>query len=122
MPRRLSREAARVAAATANPVEVGAWAEDLPERFLLCRDLGHTWRPFLAKFDTEERAYKRVLKCGRCRTERTQLISMNGVPLSGAYDYPDGYTAPTGAGRLDSSGRGALRLVSIQRLIEKSEG
>jgi hypothetical protein len=116
--RRLTRA---VAAGTANPSEVAAWSESLPDRFIQCRDMGHTWRPFQASWDAEERCYRRVLKCSRCRTERVQLIGASGLILSGHYDYPDGYTAPAGTGRMDSDGRSALRLESVLRLVRNSD-
>lgn len=47
---------------------------------------------------------------------------MNGLILSGHYEYPDGYTAPAGTGRIDQMARGALRLESTLRLIQKEEG
>ena len=105
----------------ADPKEVAAWSENLPDSFLLCRDMGHTWRPFRAYYSTELHAYERVLRCGRCKTERKQSIAENGLILSGSYDYPDGYTAPAGTGRIDGNGRGALRLESVLRLIGKDE-
>lgn len=106
---------------SADPKVVAAWSEDLPDSFIMCRDMGHTWRPFRARFSSDANGYERVLRCGRCKTERSQTISMSGLILSGAYTYPEGYQAPAGTGRIDGNGRGALRLESTMRLIAKDE-
>jgi hypothetical protein len=93
----------------------------LSDAYIMCRDMGHTWRPFRARFDPEVNGYQRVLRCGRCKTEREQTISASGLILSGHYNYPDGYSLPAGTGRLTGEGRGALRLESTLRLISKDE-
>lgn len=108
-------------AGSADPKAVRAWAEDLPDAFIMCRDMGHTWRPYRASWNPQERGYDRVLRCGRCKTERKQLISESGLIERGSYDYPDGYSAPAGTGHIDGNGRGALRLESTLRLISKDE-
>jgi len=87
----------------------------------MCRDMGHTWRPYKAKYLSDENAYERILRCGRCKTERAQTLSMSGLILTGHYDYPDGYQAPAGTGRIDGEGRGYLRLESTLRIIGKDE-
>lgn len=109
-----------LAAGTARPEQVAEWSHDLSDNYLLCRDLGHTWRPFNARWDPEQDGYIRVLRCSRCKTERSQLLSATGMVDSGSYDYPDGYQAPPGTGRLTGEGRGALRLESVMRLIDKN--
>ncbi len=101
--------------------EVADWAGELPDSYLLCRDIGHLWRPFKARWDDDNNSYVRILRCGRCKTEREQGISAAGVVLWSQYDYADGYQAPKGTGRLDGEGRGALRLESVLRLIGKDE-
>jgi len=116
-----ARTTTAASVSSADPKEVAAWSEDLPDSFIMCRDMGHTWRPFRARFNPEENGYDRVLRCGRCKTERTQTISMSGLILSGGYSYPEGYQAPKGTGRIDGNGRGALRLESTLRLIGKDE-
>ena len=95
------------------------WVLDLNDQQLLCRDIGHTWRPFRAYLT--EYGYERILRCPRCRTERAQSLSPRGHVLEGHYSYPDGYLAPKGVGRMDSDARDLLRLESIGRLIAKEE-
>jgi hypothetical protein len=96
-----------------------AWGEELPDSYLQCRDLGHLWRPYTASWESQERAYRRVLVCTRCTTERTQWVSANGhISHGNAYAYPDGYSAPAGTGRMDGGARDALRLQSVLRMVE----
>lgn len=96
--------------------DVAKWSADLPASFLLCRDIGHRWRPQRAKI-TGEHTYLQGLVCSRCRTERTRELSMSGHVLSSSYTHPDGYLAPKGTGRIDTDGRDALRLESVLRLM-----
>ena len=100
----------------ADPEEVGAFAENLPDRYLHCRELGHLWRPFTAAWDEGARAYERVLRCSRCRTERHQTLSAYGAVVTNAYHYPDGYQH-VGFGRITGDGRDRLRLESLTRAI-----
>lgn len=99
------------------PRDVGLWAAALTDAALLCRDVGHYWRPFTASWERESRSYHRVLRCGRCRTERHQLLDSRGHPVSGHYVYPEGYLAPAGTGRLVGDERDTLRLESVVRAM-----
>jgi hypothetical protein len=101
----------------ADPRAVASWSHDLPDEFLLCRDIGHQWRPFTARYLPQRNVYERTLRCGRCTTTRRQTVSLSGEISSGGYEYADGYVAPAGQGRLTGRARGALRLESIGRLI-----
>jgi hypothetical protein len=96
--------------------QVAAWSAHLPDRYLLCRDLGHNWRPWRARL-TDERGFEQVLRCARCRAERSRTVGASGATLGNHYHYPDGYTAPAGTGRLTGDSRNALRLESVLRLI-----
>lgn len=98
------------------------WAAKLPESYLLCRDLGHVWQPFRASYDKAANGYRRTLRCSRCKTERSQILNLDGVVRSGYYAYDDDYRAPAGTGNLDRNGRGTLRLESTLRLIETDDG
>lgn len=97
---------------------VGEWAHDLTASQLTCRDFGHAWRPLTARY-ADEGSIVRAQRCTRCRTEREQTLSMSGLILRGKYEYPDGYLAPRGMGRMTSEDRGVLRVESITRLIER---
>lgn len=101
----------------ASSAEVAAWASNLSEAFLLCREIGHKWNPHTAAWRSEQRCYERSLRCTRCRTRRLQLLTSYGAVISSQYIYPDGYQHK-GFGRVIGDGRDALRLESIQRLVE----
>lgn len=106
----------------ADPSAVSSWSHHLPDDFLLCRDLGHLWRPFTARYNPEVHAYERTMRCGRCKTDREQTLSLRGEVLRGHYTYTEGYQAPAGQGRLTGDARGALRIESVTRLIGHDEG
>lgn len=99
-------------------MDVSQWAESLPDRFLLCRDMGHEWDPYRAWYDGEISGYRRVMRCRRCKADRTQVLSISGHIMSSSYEYEDGYAAPKGSGMLYGPDRDALRLTSIVRLVE----
>jgi len=107
--------------AWADPNDVKTWATSLDEALLLCRDLGHLWKPFRASFNLTERAYERTLRCSRCKTERSQSLSQVGAVLKNNYDYPDGYLVPK-LGRLAGESRNMVRLESVSRAIEAAGG
>lgn len=98
---------------------IADWGDALPDSFLQCRDLGHLWRPYTARWHPSERAYSRVLQCQRCTTQRTQWVSASGhIAHGNAYTYPEGYTAPKGTGHINGAARDALRLASVLRMVE----
>jgi len=97
------------------------WAGDLPASFLLCRDMGHTWKPYTAEYLTGERQYRRVLRCARCHTERVQFLSITGHIEAGHYVYPDGYAMPKQSGGYTMAVRDLCHLTSVTRLIGDSE-
>ena len=101
----------------ANPTEVETFAHGLSEAFLLCRELGHNWKPWTAAI--ADGGYERVLRCPRCRTERHQLLDSRGHPVSGHYVYADGYQHK-GLGRIVGEGREMLRLESVLRTVSKT--
>jgi hypothetical protein len=83
---------------------------------LLCRDFGHSWRPFQARYIPQRRQYEERLKCSRCGTVRVRLLTSTGGQLGNAYVYPDGY-ALQGFGRLTGTDRDAVRLASLQTVL-----
>lgn len=97
------------------------WTHGLPNSYLLCRDMGHLWRPFTARIAEGGGGYERTMRCTRCRTTRSQVLSMSGHVLSGGYTYQDGYLAPKNTGRFDTVNRDGLRLESTLRLLSKEE-
>lgn len=95
--------------------EVAHFAEGLSDKFLQCRDFGHSWRPWHARWH-DEGFYERAFLCHRCKAERWQTLSRFGEVLGGHYRYPDGYQH-TGLGRIVQAGRDALRLESVLRAV-----
>jgi hypothetical protein len=98
-------------------LDVQAFAEELPERFLYCREMGHNWRPFSAG-RYKDGGFERILRCTRCRTRRIQGISSRGLIISSRYEHPEGYLVK-GMGHIWGEGRGILRLESIKRINPK---
>jgi hypothetical protein len=94
------------------PRDLADFIEALPDAYLLCRELGHTWKPWRAS--TDGRAYDRVLKCPRCKTERHQVLTMRGHVVSNRYEYPERYLTK-GLGSLSGDDRDSLRLASLTR-------
>lgn len=111
---------ADAARGVADPEEFDRWAKDLQEKFLLCRDMGHTWSPFRAALNQDLRVYERILRCRRCGTKRHQTLDLRGGLKGTHYEYPDGYQAPPGSGSFDKDARSFLRLESITRLIDRT--
>lgn len=97
--------------------EVERFAEGLSVGHLACREMGHNWRAWTARFDAEHNSFERALRCTRCRTERHQSIGLSGAMLSNNYKYPEGYSAE-GIGRIVGEGRDALRLESMTRTLK----
>jgi len=100
----------------ADRAEVESFAGGLMISHLHCREMGHNWRAWVARWDEEHRCYERALRCTRCRTERWQSISTSGAMVASSYKYPEGYTAQ-GIGRIVGEGRDALRLESLTRAL-----
>jgi hypothetical protein len=84
---------------------------------LLCRDFGHMWRPFQARYIPQRQHYEERLLCERCKTIRARLLTRTGAQLGNAYTYPDGYGL-TGYGRLSGTDRDAVRWASLQTVMD----
>lgn len=108
MARRISKRTRTVDAAIA----------DLDETSLQCRDFGHSWRPFEARYIPARRQYDERLRCARCDTIRIRLLDSRGAQLASHYDYADGYLVK-GLGRLTGEDRDALRLAGVQLLLDQ---
>jgi len=97
---------------------VDAAIADLDDASLQCRDFGHSWRPFDARWIPSRRQYDERLQCGRCKTLRVRLLDSRGGQLAAHYVYPDGYLVK-GLGRLTGTDRDALRLAGVQLLLDQ---
>jgi hypothetical protein len=89
------------------------------DSYLLCRDFGHMWRPYQARYIPQRKQYEERLRCERCTTVRVRLLTNTGAQLGNAYIYADGYTME-GFGRLTGTDRDAVRLASLQTVLELS--
>jgi hypothetical protein len=87
---------------------------------LLCRDLGHAWKPYTAKWLPVDKCYESKLICSRCETFRFRWLSKTGQLLGTAYTYSDGYLV-VGMGRLATSDRDRIRSVSLQRMLTEAD-
>lgn len=104
----------------ADPGEVQAFAEDLPERYLHCREMNHNWRPYDVGRH-KDGGWERTLRCVRCKTRKVQHLDQYGMIVgSPRMIYPEGYLHQ-GLGRIVGDGRGILRIESIKRIAQGSE-
>lgn len=97
--------------------EVRAFAEDLPEAFLHCREMGHSWAPYTASLH-KDGGYERTLLCRRCDTRRLQGLDRRGLVVRSRYVHPEGYLSK-GLGHLAGEDRGVLRIASIRRRFDE---
>lgn len=96
---------------------VGDALDTLRPEFVTCRDLGHVWEPFTARWFARDRFYVQTLKCPRCGTERTRELNEYGHPNGQHYTYQEGYQMPKGTGYLTSTDRDKLRLRSVLAVL-----
>jgi hypothetical protein len=87
---------------------------------LLCRDFGHSWRPYTAEWIPQRRHYVETLMCQRCRTARLRLLDEYGSLLANRYQYEDGYLIH-GVGRLTGDDRDALRLAGLRAVMRATD-
>lgn len=65
----------------------------LPEEFVLCRSMSHSWDTFNPITDKRPPAghWLLALMCERCKTERFDTIDRHGRLVSRSYNYLDSY-------------------------------
>lgn len=88
----------------------------MPDTHLLCRDFGHSWRPWTAQWVPQRRQYLEALVCLRCETVRKRLLDEFGAQLGQSYDYADGYLVK-GLGRITGDDRNSVRLMGLQAVL-----
>jgi transposase len=89
---------------------------DMADTHLLCRDFGHSWRPWDAQWIPQRRQYLEALLCVRCETVRRRLLDEYGAQLGQSYTYADGYLVH-GLGRLTGDDRNSLRLAGLRAVM-----
>jgi hypothetical protein len=102
------------------PHTLEAAVQGLRPEFLQCRDYGHAWRKFTAKWLPSFNLYDVREKCMRCDTTRARSIGRHGERLGAQYEYPDGYQM-TGMGRLSGDDRDVIRLASVLHVLDDDE-
>lgn len=85
--------------------------DDIPDEFLLCRDLGHAWAPHDVRISRKYGEIHRILQCRSCPTQRTQILSLDGEIKRSRYEYPEGYVL-VGVGHLSVADRAHVRVMS----------
>lgn len=100
-----------------NHTDLDRALDQLNDAFIQCRDFGHSWRPYSARWDQQDLCYVQELRCSRCKTIRSRLLGKRGELLGSSYDYPEGYTMPHGIGRLTGHDKDAIRYRSILKLL-----
>jgi len=83
--------------------------------YMECRDYGHPWRPYSARFIPKLREYEQTLRCDRCGTERFRTLNAHGHIMGTSYAYAEGYLV-AGLGVLSSTDRDYLRLANVQAM------
>lgn len=70
--------------------------EALPNRFLRCREVAHTWKVVSNwSRNTGSFGFVRVLRCTSCKCERRDIVDTHGQLISQPRKYPDGYLRRT---------------------------
>lgn len=103
-------------------MDVGAaadFAAGLPDKFLDCRLGKHQDR--FADFDNHgskqlRRGWSWRRYCPRCKFEVVEHFDSRGMKVNhDTPHYEPGYLAPKGGGRVDSLGRGQMRIEKVKR-------
>jgi hypothetical protein len=102
----------------ATPKEVRQAIVKMPESYLRCRDLGHTWLQYRVK--RIRGGFERSLFCRSCKTNKHMFISPKGEILASNYVYHEGYQIQ-GMGRIQAEGKAVMRLESLDRVLSDGE-
>jgi hypothetical protein len=97
---------------------------DIPERFLWCRDVMHSWDPYNARVSrnkvTRRNEIHQVLLCSRCGTLKTRVMTTSGDLLRNSYTYPDGYLLQD-HGPMTPADRAMIRRINYQAGISGAQ-
>lgn len=93
---------------------VEAAAEEWGKGVVACRSYGHQWKPL--SVHRAGSAFIITQRCPSCRAERECEMDSRGYASPWKYRYPEGYLM-AGLGRVDTHGRAALRLKSLESLV-----
>lgn len=95
---------------------VQAYSDDMPARWVTCRELGHVWNAHTASVNRDG-GFDRALKCSNCDSLKNQVLDSRGCLISTSYTYTEGYQLPKGTGRITSDGKGIFRLAALHKQI-----
>lgn len=99
-------------------LDLDHFIEELPDKYVRCRTLGHAWDSFTVRFDPKTGAYDETLRCLRCKLPKTQTLDSHGRYVGDPrsdYSQVPGYLLPAHSGRMDPDGRAALRAERLKR-------
>jgi len=90
---------------------------DIPEQYLWCRDVMHSWDPYDYK-QARNKVMRRnemhqILRCARCATLKTRVMTASGDMLRSYYVYPDGYLLKD-HGPMTPADRAMIRSINIK--------
>lgn len=100
---------------------------DIPDLYLICRDVSHSWVWIDVKYVRERRRIieiHRIFRCRVCGTHRVQVLDADWyiIPRRSHYKYPeqlDSEAAPyllKGVGHLSAADRAKIRNMSTQQM------
>ena len=101
--------------------------DDISDTYLICRDFGHFWKPYDVTINRKAGEIQRILVCGNCPTQRTQVLTLDGylIPGRSFYRYPeqldhdaDPYCLK-GFGRLSVDDRARIRVLDTNNIKKK---
>lgn len=99
-------------------------AVNVPEEFLWCRDFLHAWDPYdfhvRRNTVTRRNEMNEVVRCTRCGTIKTRVMTTNGEILRNSYQYPDGYQLKE-QGLMTAADRNQIRRINYQRAMNQAE-
>jgi hypothetical protein len=91
---------------------------DIQEGFLWCRDVLHSWDPYDFRVSrnavTRRNEMNQILRCARCGTIKTRIMTTQGDLLRNSYSYPDGYLLKD-HGPLTPADRAMIRRMNIAK-------
>ena len=88
---------------------------NIPESFLWCRDVLHSWDPYSASVGKAGRLREvhQVLLCVRCGTFKTRFMTPAGIIRRTSYRYPPGYLLAE-QGRMSPADRATVRRINLK--------
>ena len=95
----------------------------IPDEYLMCRDLMHAWDADTATVGRNKprrrREVRQTLRCTRCHTVKTRIMTTTGELIRNSYAYPPGYQLTEG--RLSPADRGFIRVRNWERSFTTEE-